>query len=274
MSLCAAVFMQNNPLWIGQHPHWVQALYAVGLVLVTLAAVQFKPVQRLIGICGPDGEQTGMSNAGAYAGKNNTGNQISHSTLNIGGAFPWPAPEQKTEAIEATSNLVALAVKHETDAGQFAAGRPISLLPIENRIPEGNLRTLAAEGVCASIRFKRDTKEITLIKRAYWTNSAYSRQSIGIHDIKHLVLGSFDGSKRWIAYDNPGVERSMWFDDPEMRKPARQAGMEIGWQPGITAEVSVFDETTGVVYMKVVYNIWLEKIDHGMGVSLCIKEVR
>ena len=93
LSLSAAVFFQTSPSWLGEHPHAVTLLYAVALVLLTLTAVSFQPLQRLLGIGNAGVENDApVQNTGTYVGRDVTGSQVvtSGGHLHIGDVHTAP----------------------------------------------------------------------------------------------------------------------------------------------------------------------------------------
>ena len=50
VGLCASVYLQANPNWATQHPHWVEAVYVFTAIALLFTAFQFRWAQRILGV--------------------------------------------------------------------------------------------------------------------------------------------------------------------------------------------------------------------------------
>jgi hypothetical protein len=251
--------MQVNPTWMAQHPHAVAILYALALVLVTLTAVQFGPVQRLMGVCPtPNDHSAPLNNSGMYAGRDNPnkGRQFVAGTVNYHeGAVPHQPPVNPSPAAS-KPHLISANVKRVENGAPFvlSATRPqnhLYVLPIENSFPEkGN--TSEATDVCASIRFKREGTEEVFVERTYWLGTSINEVTIAVQAVRSVVLGRYINGA-WFCFINEDRPDFFIQSTRSPGPPPRAIRITLVSGP-ITADVSVFD-TSGQSYIHESYLI-------------------
>lgn len=273
LSLSAGVFLQQNPTFAHDHPHWVTALYVVTVAFLFFTLLQFKLIQRILGVqpiekvvplekptevvapngigVGGDVKGSTLGRFGDIIGTEALKEVLAHQRAVAAktdppvSSLPSPLPALKCRArwIDAFYEVSPGCWTEVTERTPFT--NILAVAMFQNPAAAKEKTGIPLAQIEAQLVFHAPLQDVS-VNTAYWLDSDHNRMDIPAGHERCVVLGHFEGEdrERFVSYRNP-------FASPNRHRhrPVRQltGDIPIIAASNITVEVILVDRTNRTV---------------------------
>lgn len=220
IGLCASVFLQSHTSWPKEHPHWVLALYSLTILFFLFMLLQFRFVQRIIGVQAiedvapkhgsvdaKDGIAIGGDVIGSRLDSSRGHTIIGDSALKqLVPPVPHPMPHfppPPLPVLELSFGQPSVAVEDHTLYLAESGGVKCYSIHVHNRLAEAGGKASRADSISARITFQHEgSSPKTFVDRCCWIGKYENEIYLSPGDTEQVLCG-IPKNMEWTTYGNP-----------------------------------------------------------------------